>query len=178
MNASKWKPHVLWPHTGLENRWDAFLLINTSRPREPVQWMWYGTPPACTHPLLHEGGRGPDVWGRGRENTAGDGGGDDMSCPIFSPFFPPLQHIHACMRVCVHVCAHCFIAHARGPCDQPWPPFYSFTNPGSEAESIMGAQLSRGTTSEPVSDSFKPGGSPLCIKYVQTWLPSYNIQSL
>lgn len=35
---------------------------HTSRPREPVQWLWYGTPPARTHPLL--AGEGWD--GRGR----------------------------------------------------------------------------------------------------------------
>lgn len=123
--------------------------------------------------------------GEGGQTFEGGGGrtqqemGEGTTCLALSSLPSSLRcstYMHAC--VCVHVCAHCFIAHARGPCDQPWPPFYSFTNPGSEAESIMGAQLSRGTTSEPVSDSFKPGGSPLCIKYVQTWLPSYNIQSL
>lgn len=63
-------------------------------------------------PSLHT----PTSPSRGREGRAlregggrthyGDGGGDWMSCPIFSAFFPPPQHIHAC--VCAYVCTRLY----------------------------------------------------------------------
>lgn len=116
------KRYILGPHTW-PNCWDACLLTNTSRPREPMQWMWYGTPPACTHPLLQGGG--------GRRHY-GDGGGDWMSCFISSAFFPPLQHTHTRLHVCAYVCAWLY----RTCMSSMWPAvasIFTLTNPGSEA---------------------------------------------
>lgn len=81
------------------------------------------------HPQLAHTHFGKKGRGRGERMREGggitryeDGGGDWVSCPIFSALFLPLQLIYA--RMCVHMCSHGLTAHAWQACDQqPWPPF-------------------------------------------------------
>lgn len=133
------------PSITLYNCWDPSLRAHThtSRPRERVQWMWYGTPPACTHPLLRGGeGRTQGVregreraWEGGREGRGGVthitalGEGTPPSCPIFfTPFLLTSSHCSSYMSACVCICA-CVCARPEHmpvcqTCDQqPQPPF-------------------------------------------------------
>lgn len=68
------------------------------------------------HPQLAHTHFGKKGRGRGERMREGggitryeDGGGDWVSCPIFSALFLPLQLIHA--RVCVCICAHTGLQH-------------------------------------------------------------------
>lgn len=77
-------------------------LIHTSRPREPMQWMWYGTPPACTHPLWHGGeGEGRTYEGRGRYNTLWRWGRGLGVLPYLLCSLPSTA-----AHICPHVCAY------------------------------------------------------------------------
>lgn len=122
-------------------------LIHTSRPREPMQWMWYGTPPACTHPLWQEGGgEGRTYEGRGRYNVMkmGEGTGCLALSSLLSSF-----HCSSYMPACVCICAHTGLQHMhdRHVTSSRGLHFKTFTKP--KAESIMGAKLRKKINRKP-----------------------------